>query len=246
MLWLRMFVGKTWVSLLRCLDVPKMMKSILLALSLRVLFVIQPEISLRQSPSCLRERSVSAVDKYMHTRVSSAYKWWSNVWLSGVIYRVNSSDPWTEPWETLHTKALPLKTNSLFLLIETYLLRMSWSRWVLCHICHTNQRRSRRTEKSMVSKSADKLNTVGAVTLPLSIFSDMSLKNIFFDTPFRCQLAVCHWFVFTFIPTLMYCNHVNIWYRRIHLFHKVFWIYWFTFLWKYWSENIFLLATSLF
>ena len=31
-------------------------------------------ISLRQSPSCLRERSVSAVDKNMYIGVSSAYK----------------------------------------------------------------------------------------------------------------------------------------------------------------------------
>ena len=42
---------------------------------LSLLFVIQPEISLRQSPSCLRERSVSAVDEDMYTWVSSAYKW---------------------------------------------------------------------------------------------------------------------------------------------------------------------------
>jgi len=35
-----------------------MMKSVLLALSLSLLFVIQPEISQSQPPSCLRERSV--------------------------------------------------------------------------------------------------------------------------------------------------------------------------------------------
>jgi len=39
-----------------------------------LLFIMQPETSLRQSPSCLRERSVSAVDKDMYTRVLSAYK----------------------------------------------------------------------------------------------------------------------------------------------------------------------------
>jgi hypothetical protein len=38
------------------------------------LFVIQPDISLRQSSSCLWERSVSAVDKDMYTWVSSAYE----------------------------------------------------------------------------------------------------------------------------------------------------------------------------
>ena len=41
---------------------------------LTLLFVIQPDISLGQSLSCLRERSVSAVDKDMYTWVSSAYK----------------------------------------------------------------------------------------------------------------------------------------------------------------------------
>jgi len=40
-----------------------------------LLFVIQPEISLRQSPSCLRERSVYVVDKNVYTWVSSGYKW---------------------------------------------------------------------------------------------------------------------------------------------------------------------------
>jgi len=62
------------VSLLRCLDVPIMIKSVLLTLNLNQLFVIQPEISLRQSPSCVREIYVSAVDKDMYTWVSSAYK----------------------------------------------------------------------------------------------------------------------------------------------------------------------------
>ena len=44
--------------------VPIMMKSVLLALSLSLLFAIQLDISLRQSPSCLRERSVSAVSYF--------------------------------------------------------------------------------------------------------------------------------------------------------------------------------------
>ena len=39
-----------------------------------LLFVIHPEISLRQSPSCVREIYVSAVDKYMRTWVSSTNK----------------------------------------------------------------------------------------------------------------------------------------------------------------------------
>ena len=37
----------------------------LLALSLSLLFVTQPEVSLRQSSSCLRERSVSAEDYFI-------------------------------------------------------------------------------------------------------------------------------------------------------------------------------------
>ena len=74
MIYLTMFVGKKRVSLLRFLDVPIMMISILLVMSLSLLFVIQAEISLRQSPSCLREISVYAVDKGVYTWVSSAYK----------------------------------------------------------------------------------------------------------------------------------------------------------------------------
>ena len=65
-LWLRMFVGKKRLRLLRCLDVPIMVEYVLLALTLRLLFVIQPEISPGQSPSWLRERSVSAIDKDMY------------------------------------------------------------------------------------------------------------------------------------------------------------------------------------
>ena len=81
MLWLRIFVGKKRLSLLRCLDIPIIMKYLLLALILSLLFMMEPAISLRQSPICLREISVSAVDKDMYTWVSSAYKWWSNLWL---------------------------------------------------------------------------------------------------------------------------------------------------------------------
>jgi len=97
------------VCLLSCLDGCIMMKYGLLALSLSLLFAIQPEISLRQSPSCLRETLVFIVDKDMYTWVSSAYKWWSNLWLwisefSGVVYRVNSSGPRTEPWGTPQNK----------------------------------------------------------------------------------------------------------------------------------------------
>ena len=54
--------------------VPITKKSVLSELSLNLLFIVQPEISLRQSPSCLRERSVSSVDKDVYTYVSSAYK----------------------------------------------------------------------------------------------------------------------------------------------------------------------------
>ena len=72
-----MGVGKKRVNLLRCLDVPIMLKYVLMELSLSLLFVIQPEISLRRSASCLRERLVSDVDKDMYTWVSSTYEWFS-------------------------------------------------------------------------------------------------------------------------------------------------------------------------
>ena len=36
--------------------------------------IVVPDISLRQSTHCLRERSVSSVDKEMQSCVSSAYK----------------------------------------------------------------------------------------------------------------------------------------------------------------------------
>jgi len=100
MLWLKMFVGKKWVSLLCCLDAAVMMKSVLLALSLSLLFDIQSEILLRQSPSGVREIYVFAVNKVMHTWVSSAYNWWPNLWLwirerNAVLQLQNSSSPIT-------------------------------------------------------------------------------------------------------------------------------------------------------
>jgi len=42
--------------------------------TVRLLFVILPDIPLRQSPSYLRARPVSALDKDMYTWVTSAYK----------------------------------------------------------------------------------------------------------------------------------------------------------------------------
>jgi len=69
-----MDMGKKQVCLLACLDVPITMKSVLLALSLSLLFAIQLDISLRHSPSCVRDKSVSAVDKDFYTWVSSTYK----------------------------------------------------------------------------------------------------------------------------------------------------------------------------
>ena len=44
-----------------------MIKSVLFALSISLLVAIQPEISLRQSSSYERERTVSAVDKDKYT-----------------------------------------------------------------------------------------------------------------------------------------------------------------------------------
>jgi len=49
------------------MDVSIIMKSALFALSLSELFVIKQEISLKQSPSSIRERSVSALDKDIYT-----------------------------------------------------------------------------------------------------------------------------------------------------------------------------------
>jgi len=152
MLRLMMFVGKKWVSLLRCLDVPIMIKYVLLTLSLSLLFVIQREISLRQSPSWLRERSVSTVYKDMYTWVSPAYKWWSNLWLwirelSRVVYGVNNSDPRTEPWGTLQNKGTAFEKH--------FLIFIDWSLFIKNEriqvragpdMPYQSERRSRRTE----------------------------------------------------------------------------------------------------
>ena len=81
MLWVRMFVGRKRVSLLCCLDVSIMMKYVLLAFSLSFVVCHPAKCITETITSCLRERSMSAVDKYMYTWVSSAYKWWSNLWL---------------------------------------------------------------------------------------------------------------------------------------------------------------------
>jgi len=121
--WIRMFIGKNWVSLLRCIEVPIMMKSLLLELSLSLLIVIQPEVSFWQSHSCIREISISALDKYMYTWVSSAYKWRYTLWirkLSGVVYRKHSLG------DDYKTKLMALKNSFLFVLIENGL------RSVLC------------------------------------------------------------------------------------------------------------------
>jgi len=48
---------------------------------------------------------------------------WGTPQNKDVVYRVNSSGPRTEPWGTPQNKG-----TALFLLIETYLLRMSGSR----------------------------------------------------------------------------------------------------------------------
>ena len=99
----------------RWLNVPIMMKSALLALSLSLLFVIQPEISLRQSPSCLKERSVSAVDEDMYSWVLSTYKWWSNwwLWISELSGVGNNSGPRTESWGTLENKGTAFEKHFL-------------------------------------------------------------------------------------------------------------------------------------
>ena len=91
------------------------MKSVLSALNLNILFVIQPEISLSQSSRCVGGRSVSAVDKDIYAWVASACKLWPKLLLRitelcGVVHKVNRSGPRTEPWGTL----LPLKNGFIF------------------------------------------------------------------------------------------------------------------------------------
>ena len=145
MLWLRMSVGKKQVRLLRSLNVPIIMIYILSAFSLSLLFVIRPHISMRYSPSYVRERSVPAAYKYMYTCVWSAYKWWSNLllWirkLSGVVYIVNISGPRTESWGTPQNMGITTENVLIFIEYDTYLLRISGFKWVMCLICHTNQR----------------------------------------------------------------------------------------------------------
>jgi len=68
-LWLRMGVGKKQLRLLRCLDVPIIIKYVVFALSLSFLFFIKPDISLIHSPSCITEIYLSVVDKDKYTCV---------------------------------------------------------------------------------------------------------------------------------------------------------------------------------
>ena len=105
MLWVMMFVGKNWVSLLHCLDVPIIIKSVLCILS-QVYYLSSSQ---SKSPSCVRERFVCVVYKYMYSWVLYAYKWWYNLWfwireLSGWHTEKNSSGPSTEPWGTQPNK----------------------------------------------------------------------------------------------------------------------------------------------
>jgi len=57
-----------------------------------------------------------------------------------MVYNVNSSGPRTEHWGTPQNKGSTFEKYFLILLIETYFVRKSGSRYVLCMICHTNQR----------------------------------------------------------------------------------------------------------
>ena len=66
-------VEKKRERFLRCLDVLIIIKYMFSTLSL--LFVIKPYISLRQSPSSIRERYAFVADTNVYTWVSSAYKW---------------------------------------------------------------------------------------------------------------------------------------------------------------------------
>ena len=150
MLWLRMGVGNKWVILLRCLDVPITMKSVLFTLNLSVLFVTQLEISLRYSPSYVK--SVSAVDKDIYTWVSSSYKWWSNLWLwirelSGLAYSVNNNGPRTEPWGTPENKGTAFEKQ--FLIFIEWILFIRNGRIqvsAMPDMPYQPERRSRRTE----------------------------------------------------------------------------------------------------
>ena len=148
---------------MRCLAEPMIMKSVLSALSLSQLFVIQPEISLRQSPSCVREISGSVVDKDIYTSVLSACIWLYQFWLwirelSGVVYRVNNSSPRTDPWgrqqnmETASQNQCPIYFDwDIF--VENERIQVSAGP----SIPYQSERRSRRTQYSLVSKAANNL-----------------------------------------------------------------------------------------
>ena len=170
--------------MLRCLDVPIMMKSVLLAFYLHLLFVIQPEISLRQSSSCFREGSVTVVDKDMYTWVSSAYNWWSNWWmwmseLSDLVYRVNSSGPRTEPWGTLYSINTGNDNSPSTETVWKHLLRYDviHARGIpVIPKCCSNHSRS--VWWSMVSNAVDRSSMISTDTQPLSRESKISLFTL--------------------------------------------------------------------
>jgi hypothetical protein len=88
---------KKRVSLLRCMDAPTPMTPALSAHSLRL-------------------RLLFVTKPYISLRE-----------FGGVEFRVKSSFPRTTSWERRRAGELPFKNSFLFLLIETYLLRMSGS-----------------------------------------------------------------------------------------------------------------------
>ena len=96
--------------------------------------------------------SVSAVNKNMYTWVSSAYKWWSNLWLSirersGMAYRVNNIGPRTEALGTSQNKGVAFD--------KQFLIFIDWNRFskneriqvsAVPDMPYQSERRSWRTE----------------------------------------------------------------------------------------------------
>ena len=96
--------------------------------------------------------------------------------LNGVVYRVKSNGPKTEPWGTpqevgsMSEKQLPiLMACRLSVRYEVNQLR------AVPDIPYHVDKRVMRMSWSMVSKAADRSSRVSAVTLPLSMLRFMSL-----------------------------------------------------------------------
>ena len=113
--------------------------------------------------------------------VSSAYIWWLTswvliIWLIDVVYKQNRKGPRTDPcgmpkWRSCGHESEPSMCTCCCL-FEMYDLN-HWKTVPEMPKCTCS--RSKRVEWSMVSKAADRSNSVRAVTLPLSMLHIMSL-----------------------------------------------------------------------